>query len=103
MPALTSSLLPRPSLSPRLSSPQPTLTTPAPAFAGHRLPRPRDDRAFVCGSQLAGEPRGPEAEDLITGMPQCSRPRPIMDNYLQHVKTQPPAKLLHLTHIFVPL
>lgn len=34
---------------------------------------------------------------------QCSRPRPITDNYLQHVKTQSPAKPLHLTQIFVLL
>lgn len=47
---------------------------------------------------------GPEeAEDLITVTAQGCQSRPIMDNYVQHVKTQSPAKLLHLTHIFIPL
>lgn len=75
-----------------------------PGLDRHRLSRPRDDRTFVLSSQLDRQPTSPaEDEDLITVMAQCSQSHPIMDNYLQHVKTQPPAKPLHLTHIFVLL
>lgn len=47
---------------------------------------------------------GPEEnQDLSTAMAQCSHPRPIMDDYSQHLKTQPAGKPLHLTQIFVLL
>lgn len=69
-----------------------------------RLPRPHDGGRLVFSSQQDPQPTGPEEdEDLIMVMAQCSQSRPIKDNHLQHVKTQPPAKSLHLSHIFVLL
>lgn len=47
--------------------------------------------------------RPEEDEYLITAKAQHSPSYPIMEDCLQHVKTQPPAKPLHLTQIFVLL
>lgn len=59
---------------------------------------------LVFRTQLDPQPMGPqEDEDLIMVMAQCSQSRPITDSHLQHVKTQPPGKPLHLPHIFVLL
>ena len=56
---------------------------------------------LVFRSQLDPQPVGPEEdEDLIAVMAPCSQSRPIKDHRFQHVKTQPPAKPLHLSHIF---
>lgn len=76
---------------------------PAPAWTGraclfHAMPG--------CGAQVTAGPtaRGPEEDgDLITVMAQRGQSHPLMDDYLQYVTTQPPAKPLHLTQIFVLL
>lgn len=47
--------------------------------------------------------RSEEEENLIPAKDQQSWSYPIMDSHLKHVKTQSPAKALHLTQIFVLL
>lgn len=78
------------------------LTDPSQALTGTVWLNPMiPGRAPFTAGVTANRPE--EEENLIPAKDQQCWSYPIMDNHLQHVRTQSPVKALYLTQIFVPL